>query len=169
MRLNALSALVVSRGVPRLVQNSQGGSAGHPRRSVSVFRLIWRRRSARASCWLMSTVRPCRLLGVSSRPRENPRATRISRARKCRSSLPLERERFAQPEAGPRHREEEPSCAPASRRWPSAQKHPAPTRLPERQAAGRFLPATFTRLYRPCHRPVPLRQNEVIELDASSA
>jgi len=45
--LNALSALVVSRGVPRLVQNTQGGSAGHRRRSVSVFRSIWRRRSAR--------------------------------------------------------------------------------------------------------------------------
>ena len=38
MRLNALSALVVSSGVPRLVQNSRGGSAGHPRRSVSAFR-----------------------------------------------------------------------------------------------------------------------------------
>ena len=34
----------------------------------------------------MSTVRPCRLLGVSSRPRENPRETRIWRPRKCRSS-----------------------------------------------------------------------------------
>ena len=53
-----------------MVQDTQDGSSGHPLRSVSIFRSIWRRRSARTSCWLMSTVRPYRRLGVSSRPRE---------------------------------------------------------------------------------------------------
>src|SRR2546426_12303038 len=85
-RLKASSTVRGLSGRPVESQNTQGGRADQPRLSVSVLRSSSRRRRARTSSWLMSTVRPRPLFGVSIRPPPpSARATRISRSEKFRS------------------------------------------------------------------------------------